>query len=52
MHVNIIFLSRKMVEMMQFIILGELNVGENQTVVVVFLKLEKIKVIQKSKNNW
>ena len=50
MHVNIIFLSRKMVEMMQFIILGELNVGENQTVVF-FFKLEKIKVSQKSNNN-
>ena len=52
-HFNIIFLSRKMVEMMQFIILGVLNVGENQTVTkLLFLfKLEKIKVIQKSNNN-
>lgn len=42
-----------MVEMMQFIILGVLNVGENQTVTkLLFLfKLEKIKVIQKSNNN-
>ena len=38
-----------MVEMMQYIILGVLNVGENQT--VVFFKHKKIKVIQKSNNN-
>ena len=39
--------------MMQFIILGVLNVGENQAVTkLLFLfKLEKIKVIQKSNNN-
>ena len=49
MHFNKIFLSRKMVEMMQYIILGVLNVGENQT--VVFFKHKKIKVIQKSNNN-
>ena len=50
MHFNKIFLSRKMVEMMQIIILGVLNVGESQTVVF-FFEARKIKVIQKSNNN-